>query len=214
MKNPLYNWLTDEEQKIIFFLIIFGIIGLLVQFTGLVASENPEAADSLRAAVEEDFQIVYNLQTVTKKELISIPGIGEKRADDILFYRTENGFSCLSDLKNVKGIGDATFARLEPFFIPFGEEKSSSKTTASVDKKKEVQEKHADSSLNDDSSKININTATLKELQKIKGVGPSTAAKIIALREELGTFTSIEQLLQVKGIGPKTLEKMKPDIEL
>ncbi len=82
-------------------------------------------------------------------------------------------------------------------------------------KKGEVSEKHANLSKVDISSiKININTASLEDLQKIKGVGPSTAAKIIALREELGTFTSIEQLLQVKGIGPKTLEKMKPEIEL
>lgn len=48
---------------------------------------------------------------------------------------------------------------------------------------------------------ININTATMEELDSLPGIGPSTAQKIIAHREEQGLFTSIEGIMDVSGIG-------------
>lgn len=59
------------------------------------------------------------------------------------------------------------------------------------------------------SSKININTADLTQLQNIPGVGPSTAQKIIDYRTTSGRFKSIEDIKNVSGIGDKTFEKMK-----
>ena len=56
---------------------------------------------------------------------------------------------------------------------------------------------------------ININTANSEELQKIPGIGPSTAGKIIDYRNMNGKFSSIEELINISGIGNKTLERMK-----
>ena len=56
---------------------------------------------------------------------------------------------------------------------------------------------------------ININTAGSEELQKLTGVGPSTAGKIIAYRNEFGKFNKIEELMNVSGIGEKTFAKLK-----
>lgn len=56
---------------------------------------------------------------------------------------------------------------------------------------------------------INLNTATEEELDTLPGVGPSTAQKIIAYREENGGFSSVEQLNDVSGIGDATFEKLK-----
>lgn len=53
---------------------------------------------------------------------------------------------------------------------------------------------------------LDPNTATEKELQSIKGIGPVTAARIIAGRP----YKTINDLLKVKGIGAKTLEKIRP----
>ena len=56
---------------------------------------------------------------------------------------------------------------------------------------------------------ININTAGAEELDKLPGIGPAMAARIIAYREEHGRFTSIEQLKDVKGIGDSKYEDLK-----
>lgn len=57
--------------------------------------------------------------------------------------------------------------------------------------------------------KININSADVNELQKIHGVGPATAEKIIKFRSSNGNFRVIEDLKKVNGIGNKTFEKIK-----
>lgn len=62
------------------------------------------------------------------------------------------------------------------------------------------------------SSKVNINTATQTQLETLSGIGPSTAAKIIAYREENGKFTKIEDIKNVSGIGESKFEKIKDDI--
>lgn len=57
--------------------------------------------------------------------------------------------------------------------------------------------------------KININKASEEELQKITGVGPSLASKIIQYREENGKFKEVEDLNNVSGIGEKKFESIK-----
>ena len=65
----------------------------------------------------------------------------------------------------------------------------------------------------DDSTKpkklININTATVSELEQLPNVGPTIASNIVLYREQNGNFESIEQLKEVKRIGNKTFEKLK-----
>lgn len=52
---------------------------------------------------------------------------------------------------------------------------------------------------------ININTADVTELTKLKGIGVKKAEAIIAWRTEHGGFKSVDQLIEVKGIGEATL---------
>lgn len=61
---------------------------------------------------------------------------------------------------------------------------------------------------------VHINTADIAELQRLPGVGPSTAQKIVDYRTQVGRFTSADQLDDVKGIGPAKLAKMRPFISL
>jgi competence protein ComEA len=62
--------------------------------------------------------------------------------------------------------------------------------------------------------KISINTAGYEELQKITGVGPVIAGRIIEYREENGPFGKLEDLKDVKGIGEATFLKMSGEISL
>jgi comEA protein len=57
--------------------------------------------------------------------------------------------------------------------------------------------------------KVNINTASVAELQTLPQIGPKIAQRIIDFREENGKFTKITDLLKVKGIGEKTFEQLK-----
>ena len=61
-----------------------------------------------------------------------------------------------------------------------------------------------------DSVWLDLNKATASELQQIKGIGPSTAQKILEWRIQKGPFDSLGQLIEVKGIGVKSLQKMRP----
>lgn len=56
---------------------------------------------------------------------------------------------------------------------------------------------------------VNLNTATVQELDALPGVGPVTAAAIVAWRQANGKFTSVDQLADVEGIGPARLEKLR-----
>lgn len=58
---------------------------------------------------------------------------------------------------------------------------------------------------------VDINAAGLDELQRLTGIGPALAQRIIDYRGEHGPFRSVEDLLEVKGIGEATLEKFREE---
>ena len=56
---------------------------------------------------------------------------------------------------------------------------------------------------------VDLNTATIDELDSLPGIGPATAQAIIDWREEHGGFTSVDQLLEVRGIGEAKLADLR-----
>ena len=76
-----------------------------------VVCTRPQDADS-----ENDSYLELDLNTASAGELMALPGIGEKRAQAIVAWRTHNGpFRCVDDLVRVRGIGPATLDRLRAF---------------------------------------------------------------------------------------------------
>ena len=61
---------------------------------------------------------------------------------------------------------------------------------------------------------IRLNSATVEELDKLDGIGPSIAQRIIDYRTENGGFKSVEEIKLVPGIGDKMFEKIKNEIQL
>lgn len=61
---------------------------------------------------------------------------------------------------------------------------------------------------------ISINKAGSEELQNLRGIGPSLAARIVKYREEHGPFQKVEDLTNVGGIGEGKFQKMKDQVTL
>ena len=61
---------------------------------------------------------------------------------------------------------------------------------------------------------VNLNTSTAQELTKVKGIGKTTAQRIIEYREKNGGFSKIEDLMKVKGIGKGKFGKIKDQVTL
>ena len=57
---------------------------------------------------------------------------------------------------------------------------------------------------------VNVNTASVEQLQLLPHVGPAVAARIVEHREKNGAFKQAEDLMQVRGIGEKSFERLRP----
>ncbi len=78
-----------------------------------VPSEEEQETAAAGTAPESGGDGRVNLNTATKEELMSLPGIGEVKAEAILAYREENGaFSSIEEIMNVSGIKEAGFAKI------------------------------------------------------------------------------------------------------
>jgi comEA protein len=83
-----------------------------------------------------------------------------------------------------------------------------SASASSSDQKKPAKPKAAATA----ASPLNLNTATLADLQALPGVGAATAKLIIEHRQKNGGFKKVEELMTIKGIGEKSFLKLKPMI--
>jgi len=63
-------------------------------------------------ATEND---LVDINVATKEILMTLPGIGESKADQIIEYRTNNSFETIEDIKNVSGIGDSVFEKIKDY---------------------------------------------------------------------------------------------------
>lgn len=62
--------------------------------------------------------------------------------------------------------------------------------------------------------RVDVNSATLQQLQSVKGLGPKKAAAIVAYRNANGPFKSLNDLMKVKGMGPKRLAKIVSSLSI
>ena len=68
--------------------------------------------------------------------------------------------------------------------------------------------------LGEEMPRIDLNTATLSQLNGLPGIGPVIAERIVELREKSGPFKRIEDLMNIRGIGEKKFLKLKDRITL
>jgi competence protein ComEA len=66
----------------------------------------------------------------------------------------------------------------------------------------------------DDTTPLDVNLASAAELERLPGVGPALAARIVDLRQREGPFGSVEDLRRVRGVGQATLERLRPRLAI
>jgi len=161
------------------------------------------------SAIDEAPTITYrvDLNAARRAELMQLPGIGPSLADKIEEHRRTAGrFRSVDDLMKVKGIGPATLERVRPFVVVKTAEMPAA---AEVPAKASNATPGAGTKLASLKDLIDVNQATLAELQKLPGIGPKMSQRIVDEREKR-PFASVSDLRRVSGIGPKTLERLKP----
>lgn len=167
-----------------------------------------------------------DLNRADRTELEQVPGVGPKMAQAIDEHRKGNGpFLSVEQLQDVRGVGPATLDKVRPYLrveaVPPSAETPPDPDPPILERKRPAPraESKGGTSPSFPPSKgrklqpgdppINVNTASVEDLQRIPGIGPITAQNIATARAA-SPFRSLTDLDRVKGIGAKTLEKLRP----
>ncbi|MFN0257527.1 ComEA family DNA-binding protein [Pedobacter ureilyticus] len=142
----------------------------------------------------------FNPNTITEKEWQQF-GLSYKQAMSIVNYVRKGGkFYKPEDLKKMYTISPEKYEALLPYVSIPKMDQFDNKPTSTYTKKEAVV--------------VAINTADTLELDKIKGVGPAFARRIVKYRERLGGFYSKEQLFEVFGVDTPKYNEIKDQIKI
>jgi len=148
------------------------------------------------------------------QELSRLPRVGLALAKTIVADREANGpFGELRGLDRVAGVGPGLLRTLEPY-LAFGgsppAEVLSVRSDAEVGTAFAPPPPGASSAPQWDRqrSALNVNRATAVELERLPGIGPSLARRIVADREARGPFATVQALDRVPGIGPALVGRL------
>lgn len=159
-----------------------------------------------------------DLNSARECELVQVPGLGPKLAENIVQHRRQYGsFQSVEQLQQVRGIGPVTLENVRPYVCVGGNPGPkvshappvASLAVATPETPPRLLPASGVKKVQPGEPPINVNSASASELQRLPGIGPVLAQNIIAARA-LRPFEHIDDLDRVKGIGPKTLEKLRP----
>jgi len=194
--------LFEERSKLPLYGLIAVLVGLILYFWWTRPEPVPiQEATEVKAKVQEDEN--HGIIVVHVAGAVYKPGVYNLKEGSRIKDAVEiaQGMLPLADDSSINLAAKITDG--QKIYIPFKNEKMPATTPNGFSN----QSSGATSS--NPAAKININTATGEELDKLPGVGPATAAKIIEYREQNGAFAAIEDLKKVKGIGDKKFEDLK-----
>jgi competence protein ComEA len=165
---------------------------------------------SLLAAPAFAADALINVNTASQAELETLPGIGETKALAIIAHRTQNGpFATVDQLDDVSGIGPATLEAIRPLVsVGAGAATPASAPPAAPPATTSATPPATTSAAppaTPAAGAININTASVDELQNLPGIGATKAAAIVADRTQNGPFAACSDLDRVTGIGAATI---------
>jgi competence ComEA-like helix-hairpin-helix protein len=146
--------------------------------------------------------------TAPVSELMRLPRSTRAMAERIVAERNARPFRSLAELDRVKGIGPATLQGWAPYVtLP-------EKGPAEVEPPRTEAATRGAEPATQAREPVDLNRATAAELERVPGIGPALAARIVARRDSLGGFRSLAELERIRGIGPATLKKLIPHLKL
>lgn len=185
---------------------LLGLVLALLAYQSLASTSQGARATQLVTADGPIYRLDLNRARVS--ELMQVPGIGPTLAERIVTHRDKSGhFSSVSDLRKVSGIGDKTLARIKPWLCVVIDDRARDAAGPGTLTMRTPRQASKESALAGQS--IDMNSASPEELQRLPGIGPKLAQRIVQERDKRH-FGSVNDLRRVKGIGPKTLEKLRP----
>ena len=126
-------------------------------------------------------------------------GFSKKQAKNIENYKSKGGvFHKPEDFRKIYSISEDEFDRLCPFII-----------ITSSDAEDDEAELY-----NEITFILELNSINMNEIQRVKGIGPSYAKRIIKYRDLLGGYTQINQLMEVYGMDQERYQQIKPFFEI
>ena len=161
--------------------------------------ESRDEAQRRALPLTDDERIDPN--TAGEEDLDRLPGVGAEVAARIVRMRQDRGpFAAPGDLLSVPGLGPVTLARITPHL------------QWSTQPRFESAARPSRPDLDGEAGRpgrLDLNRASGEELQRLPGVGPVMAERILTFRQDLGRFRRLEELESVRGIGPATIEQIR-----
>jgi competence protein ComEA len=183
--------------------------GASVSATALTA----EVADSLARVRHRRTPLapgeVLDLNTATVDDLVRLPRVGPALAGRIVARRETHGpYRTLADLDSVPGVGPALLAQVAPLVgLP-------EPAPRAVPPPASVGVTAASSAAGAPGGRVDVNTAGAAELERLPGIGPALAQRIVSWRAANGPFRAVEDLQRVPGIGVAKLERLRPVVSV
>lgn len=141
----------------------------------------------------------FNPNSATQDELRSL-GFSEKLSTRIINYRAKSGkFKIKSDMLKLYGMDSLLYATISPYI----------QLPDQVEKPKFGKPEFATRAPKEKPEKFNLNEADTIQLEKIYGIGPALAKRIVKYRDKLGGFVSEEQLKEVYGLDTAVVKKIR-----
>lgn len=166
----------------------------------------PDAAElAFPEEAEPEISYPLDLNAATAEELETLPGVGAILAERIVSYREAvGGFQTLEELQQVNGIGSGIYSQIAPYLFIIGELQTISPESelpeATDAAAPELEPETAPESASASIPRLDINTATAEDFQKLPNVTSEQAEAIVRLRTQIQYFQNIYELLYADGM--------------
>lgn len=164
----------------------------------------------------DDTIFTFNPNDATFDDFVCL-GLSERIAANIVKYRKSGGkFVVPDDFAKIYGITDSMFAKLRPYIdIPKRQTTKKYKKDAKHRESYTYNNKYADRREENKASLtvVELNSADSAQLDALRGIGPVLAKRILAYRDMLGGYYSVEQLREVNNLSDKTYTDLYAQLE-